>query len=80
MLGGRNTLKAKDVRAKAAMPDSLKEWWAEASARNEEAAVLEDLGTGSIVAHAGGDGETYGPVFVPYHDFRVLYAHSESPR
>jgi len=78
VLGGPNTLKAKDVRGKATMPESLQQWWTVASARNEEASVLEDLGSGSIVARAGDEGETYGPVFVPYHDFRVLYAHSEA--
>ncbi len=36
-----------------------------------------DLETGDVVAQADAKSQTYGPVFVPYHDFRVLYAECE---
>ena len=77
VLGGPNTLTAAAVRGQAEMPDGLKEWWKRVARRDASAPVLHDLESGDIVARIPGEAESYGPIFVPYHDFRVLYAHFE---
>jgi hypothetical protein len=74
VLGGPNTLTAGDVLGDTSVPAALAEWWAGVSGGREAGPVLKDIETGDIVA-AEGPG-TYGPVHVPYHDFRVLYAES----
>jgi hypothetical protein len=38
--------------------------------------VMKDLETREVIPKSGA-GETYGPVFIPYHDFRILYAESK---
>jgi hypothetical protein len=72
-LGGANTLTVGDILAKAAAPVALGELWT----AGDEAArpALMDLETGGVVLRAVGDAEVYGPVFVPYHDYRILYGH-----
>ena len=46
--------------------------------RNADATVLMDVETGDVIAKSGTSGETYGPLYVPYHDYRLLYAeHAE---
>jgi hypothetical protein len=73
ILGGPNALTVAKVRGLTAVPDGLKDWWAGLSRRDSAAAVLLDFETKDIVARADGSPETYGPVFVPYHDYRILY-------
>jgi hypothetical protein len=75
--GPGNTLRAGPVLAAADPPEGLAEWWREVAAPGGERIVLRDLESGDVVARADGDAEVYGPVFVPYHDFRVLYGHCE---
>ncbi len=77
LLGGANTLKAADVRAKTQVKDELKGWWDGAKERDAKATVLMDLETGDVVARQAGGKEAYGPVFIPYHDFRVFFAQHE---
>jgi hypothetical protein len=40
--------------------------------------ALSDFETGEVIARTPGGGEAYGPVYVPYHDYRVLYAESRA--
>ncbi len=77
VMGGPNTLKAATVQGNNKIPDALKEWWQTINKTDADATVLMDLETGDVVAKADPKAETYGPVFVPYHDFRVLTAVSE---
>ncbi len=76
LLGGPNTLKASDVRIRQPVPDPVRAWWDSATARDADATVLMDLETGDVVARSDDKNETYGPLYVPYHDFRLLYAQS----
>ena len=78
VLGGTNTLTAAAVRARTSVPDSLKQWWTTLAARNAGAHVLEDLETGEVVEHVTGLTETYGPISIPYHDYRILYGQAEA--
>jgi hypothetical protein len=71
VLGGANTLSRSDVLGQAALPAELAGWWRTVTAQ-AAGTVLMDLETGDVVS--SDDGVRYGPVHVPYHDFRVLYA------
>jgi hypothetical protein len=70
-LGGRNTLTEAELLQQADAPEALQGLWDE----NDSAAkpVLKDFETGEIVRSVD-DGKTYGPVFLPFHDYRILYA------
>jgi hypothetical protein len=72
ILGGLNTLKAKDVHSRGPVPEELAEWWGDVSER-DSGTVMRDLETGAVIAK-NGNGETYGPVYVPYRNYRILYA------
>jgi len=75
VLGGPNTLTAGDVRGRMQMPEALRQWWAGASDRQDnDTPVLMDLECGGVVAAMPGAGEVYGPIHIPYHDFRVFVA------
>jgi hypothetical protein len=76
ILGGPNTLRRGAVLGRTAVPPELADWWAALSKTEGDAPVLVDFETGDVVARVAGDQEIYGPVYVPYHDFRVLYAES----
>jgi hypothetical protein len=75
LLGGKVTLTASEVYGKTSVPKRLEDWWSRLCGRDPGGPVLMDLETGDIVAGRGGG--SFGPVHVPYHDYRVLYAHSE---
>ena len=78
LLGGANTLTAAAVREQTAMPAELADWWAKAvAARAPATPVLMDLETGEAIPALPGDAGVYGPVHVPYHDFRVFLARHE---
>lgn len=77
LLGGPNTLTAKEVRAGASLPAEIADWWAKLANRKADARVLMDLESGDIVERIDGVEEAYGPVHVPYHDYRILYGHYE---
>ncbi len=72
-LGGPNRLTAAAALAQAAPPDALADWWREVTSDAAEHIVLRDIETGDVVARQNPETETYGPVYVPYHDYRVLY-------
>ncbi|MBM4143138.1 MAG: hypothetical protein FJ225_06065 [Lentisphaerae bacterium] len=73
ILGGANTLRAGDVAALKKVPDVLKAAWT-ADANAAALPALRDFETDAWIPRAGDKGERYGPVYVPYHDYRVLYA------
>jgi hypothetical protein len=77
VLGGANTLKAAGVRERTPVRGELKGWWDGIKGRDAQAPVLMDVETGDIVARQPGSGEAYGPVYIPYHDFRVFLAKHE---
>jgi hypothetical protein len=78
ILGGPNTLTAEAVRGQVEVPEQLQSWWSRLAGRNSDATVLMDVETGDVIAKSGTLGETYGPVYLPYHDYRLLYAeHAE---
>ncbi|MCG3147029.1 MAG: hypothetical protein PCFJNLEI_00465 [Verrucomicrobiae bacterium] len=70
-----NTLTATTVRNQMVVPDSLKQWWTTLAARDADARVLQDLETGEVIP---GTGNTYGPIAIPYHDYRILYSETEA--
>jgi hypothetical protein len=75
MLGGRNTLKAGQVLDRVELHADLHPFWAcMMGERDPEAPVLLDMETGDTVACLDKDNEKYGPLYVPYHNYRVLYA------
>jgi hypothetical protein len=74
ILGGPNTQKGSDILGRAAVPAKLQAAWTAANANVDDRPVLTDLETGEPVRRIGEKGERYGPVFVPYHDYRILYA------
>ncbi len=78
LLGGKNTLTAGQVLAQTDVPEALQAWWGSVAARGADEIVLMDVESGDVVAGANGASSTYGPVYVPYHSFRLLYAeHAE---
>ena len=77
ILGGPNTLRAGAVRAKAELPEAVQAWSRPRAQLDAQSIVLRDVETGDIVAPVNGEPETYGPIHLPYHDFRVLYAEWE---
>jgi hypothetical protein len=73
ILGGANTQRRTDVRGHAAVPAALQQAWRAADGKADEPALM-DIETGELIAKSGDKaGERYGPVYVPYHDYRVLY-------
>jgi hypothetical protein len=77
ILGGPNTQKRKVALNRAAIPAKLQAAWAAANAKADDLPVLTDFETGEPVGRIGEKAERYGPVFVPYHDYRILYAECE---
>jgi hypothetical protein len=84
LLGGPNTLKARDVLGQMPIHEGLRAWWEEAISRETNAGgtVLMDIETGDVVTPVGVDlaselgraDDAYGPIYIPYHDFRVFLA------
>ena len=58
------------------MPPILKKWWTALKDRNAATAALKNFETGEAVLKTS-EGDSYGPVYVPYHDYRVLYGESK---
>ena len=56
------------------IPAKLQAAWTAAIAKAENTPVLTDFETGEPVGRIGDKGERYGPVFVPFHDYKILYA------
>jgi hypothetical protein len=79
ILGGGNTLKSGEVLGRAKTPAFFKETWAALAGAEAARPVLMDFETGEAVARLPGQAESYGPVYVPYHDYRVLYGEFKTP-
>jgi hypothetical protein len=77
VLGGANTLTKGHIRSQTEVPEALADLWTELSQRDQDALALRDIETGEVVAKASSPEESYGPVYVPMHDYRVLYGHWE---
>ena len=75
VLGGPNNLTQGQIRARTPVPETLKDLWSKLSERDKNAPALRDVETGEVVARMPDASETYGPVYVPAHDYRILYAH-----
>jgi hypothetical protein len=75
VLGGPNNLTRGEIRGQIDVPELLSAQWPDLSRRDADAPALRDVETGEVVARAQGSVETYGPVYVPRHDYRVLYGH-----
>ena len=55
-------------------PSAFAEWWKEMASREGGAIVLRDIESGDVVERSNATGgETYGPIHVPKHDYRVFY-------
>jgi len=76
VLGGPNTLRVGEIMQRTTVPEILQAAWTKAGGRADRPALM-DLETGGFIARTAGEAEVYGPVFVPYHDYRVLYGHFE---
>ncbi len=76
LLGGPNTLKAGTVLGATEVHGRVAGWWGKASG-DGGAIVLMDLESGDVVARQEGEAAAYGPVHIPYHDFRVFVARHE---
>jgi hypothetical protein len=74
-LGGAGALKAAAVLGELAAPAGFDDWWKGLASRDGETIVLRDIESGDVVERksAGNDGETYGPIHVPSHDYRIFY-------
>jgi len=73
ILGGSNTLRAGDIAALKSVPEVVKAAWS-VDAKVAAVPALRDFETDELIPRAGDKGERYGPVFVPFHDYRILYA------
>jgi hypothetical protein len=78
ILGGANTQKGREILDRVTVPGVLQAAWKNVGGKTATTQALKDLETGvpiaKVIAKAGDKGEKYGPVFVPYHDYRIVYA------
>ncbi|NQT92396.1 MAG: hypothetical protein HQ559_06520 [Lentisphaerae bacterium] len=79
IFGGSNSLRTGDILGKTDVPAFLKGAWDAQVKASAGQIAFKDLETGEAVARVAGDAEIYGPVYVPYHDYRILYGHFEAP-
>lgn len=73
LLGGPNTLTASEALQQTKVHESLTDWWQQAAAGQTDSPVLMDIESGDVVARQG-DTEAYGPIYIPYHDYRIFMA------
>ncbi len=76
VLGGANTLTVGAVQDDVAVPEGLGDWWKDLAGRDAARPAMMDVENGAVVD--GSNAETYGPVRVRMHDFRVLYVEHEA--
>jgi hypothetical protein len=74
-LGGAGSLTAAAVLGRLTAPQGFGDWWKELASRDGGAIVLRDIESGDVVERgtAAAGGETYGPIHVPSHDYRIFY-------
>jgi hypothetical protein len=76
--GGKNTQTGAALPVPVTLPPELADWWAREGANTKAGElVLLDLEQGTAVQRQPGAAESYGPLFVPTHDYRLLYAKFE---
>ena len=73
-LGGANTLTRSAALDRQEVPNAFADWWQRLEQKDGAATVLLDLEHGRTASRQPGDAEAYGPIHVPYHDYRVYYA------
>ncbi|MBI2191443.1 MAG: hypothetical protein HYU36_05615 [Planctomycetes bacterium] len=78
LFGGPNGLTASAALRRVEIPPAWRQQWDHLQGQNDDVRALQNLETGEIVARVPGKNEVYGPVYVPYHDFRVLTGHGEA--
>ena len=71
ILGGTNAQTAQSVWSEQAIPEPFAAWWAGAIKDRGTGPVLRDLDSGQVVPEVSAG--VYGPVHVPWHDFRAFY-------
>jgi len=76
VLGGDNAITVGSLRDDVEVSGPFAEAWQAIASRNADRPALMDLETGRPVPQVEGEPGTYGPVFIPSHNFRVLYAES----
>jgi hypothetical protein len=73
-LGGAGSLTSAAVLGRIEAPQGFADWWKDLVGRDGGAIVLRDIESGDVVERsAAAGGETYGPIHVPAHDYRVFY-------
>ncbi|MDP6359893.1 MAG: hypothetical protein QF473_32560 [Planctomycetota bacterium] len=77
VLGGQNTQKHSNILAGTEVPGVLQAAWTEVIKDLQDSPALMDLETGVAITRIADKGERYGPLLVPYHDYRVLYGYFE---
>lgn len=78
LLGGANTLTASEVFSQTKVHESLGDWWKTATAGQDGTTVLMDIESGGVVTELAPrdrqNAESYGPIHIPYHDYRIFMA------
>jgi hypothetical protein len=77
LLGGPNTLKGKEVLGQTKVHESLTDWWQKIASDSGNSTVLMDIESGDIVTRISEN--TYGPIHIPYHDYRIFMAKHVTP-
>ena len=77
LLCGPNTLKGKEVLGQTKVHESLTDWWQKIASDSGNSTVLMDIESGDIVTRISEN--TYGPIHIPYHDYRIFMAKHVTP-
>ncbi len=72
LLGGPNTLTHAEVSG--TLPAALEGWYANLAEERAAQVVLQDLESGGVAGRIDGAEESYGPLYLKPHDYRLLYA------
>ena len=57
--------------------ESLTDWWQKIASDSGNSTVLMDIESGDIVTRISEN--TYGPIHIPYHDYRIFMAKHVTP-
>ncbi|MFW5803561.1 MAG: hypothetical protein ACOCWJ_06545, partial [Verrucomicrobiota bacterium] len=74
LLGGPNTLQTAGVMDDTEVPDAMKTMWSDIRDQRGGTPVLRDFETGQLIEASDENGSVYGPVYLPFHGLRILYA------
>jgi len=78
LLDGHNTLRAGRLIQQIDLPESLRNDLNRWTNPRSDTPVLKDLETGALVTgRIKDDRETYGPIWIPEHNYRLLFARSK---